>query len=152
MTQSSDIFPDFGQGNCPLGSRTKITVFFAVLNGTSTTKENQNLSNFHVTPRTGHADRLLGRQPQKTSSPLASVSLHALQLYHCSTGFPNVWLVISAILTTLMNLATTLCCCLDPTTLACLSSKNVTLQSGLHTATFFIGRQACFRSIRCSER
>ena len=47
----------------------------------------QNLSIFHATRRTGPAVKLPPRQP----SPLASVSPLALQLYHCSIGFPHAW-------------------------------------------------------------
>ena len=54
----------------------------------------QNLSSFHVTQRTGRSDKVSLRRPQKTSLPLASVSLLALQLYHWSIGFSNVWVAI----------------------------------------------------------
>ena len=75
-------------------------MLFAVLNGTSTTCD-----------PTGHTDRVPPRQPQKTSFPLAAVSLHALQFYHCSIFFPNVWLMIFEILRTLTNLVTILQFC-----------------------------------------
>ena len=49
---------------------------------------------FFFFQRTGLTDKVPLGKPQKTSSPLTSVSLLALQFYHCSIGFPNVWLAI----------------------------------------------------------
>ena len=45
---------------------------------------------FSCNPENWASDKGPLRQQKKTSSPLASVSLLALQLYHCSIGFPNV--------------------------------------------------------------
>ena len=73
-------------------------LFFFALNGESIADPEP--VSLHVTQRTGLADNVPQRQPQKTSSPLASVSLLALQLYRCSIGFPNAWLMMFAILRT----------------------------------------------------
>ena len=52
----------------------------------------QNQSFFHATQRTGSTDKPLLSRPQKISSPLASASPLARQLYRCSIGFPHAWL------------------------------------------------------------
>ena len=67
----------------------------------------QNLSMFHATQRIGLTDKPPPSRLQKVSSPLASAFSLALQLYHCSIGFPDAWRTTSAIQRTPSRLVTT---------------------------------------------
>ena len=69
--------------------------------------QTQNLSIFHATQRTGPTDVSHPSRLQKTSSPLASVSVLRRQLYRYSIGFLDVWRTIFAILRTPTRLVTT---------------------------------------------
>ena len=69
--------------------------FFGVLNGTSISDPEP--VNFHA-PENWAYDKPHPIPPQEKSSPLASVSPLAPQLYHYSIGFPLVWRTIFAIL------------------------------------------------------
>ena len=67
----------------------------------------QNLSIFRATQGIGPTDASLPCRMHKTSPPRASASLLVLQLYCCSTGFPQVWRTTLATLRTPTLLATT---------------------------------------------
>ena len=69
--------------------------------------EIQNLSVVHAIQATGPTDDILQRHPGKTSSPLASAVPLALQLHHCSIGFPDAWRTTYAIQRTPSRLVTT---------------------------------------------